>query len=47
MLPNEYTSLESAAHSVRDRMSSRRAGRFEAPPSWPRSRGPKPYKRRK
>jgi hypothetical protein len=47
MLPNEFISLESAVRTVRDRMGSTRAGRFEAPPSWPRSRGPQPNKRRR
>jgi hypothetical protein len=47
MLPNDYSNLESAARTVRDRLGSRRAGRFEAPPSWPRSRGPQPNRRRK
>ena len=46
MLPNEFTSLQSAARTVGDRMRAHRAGRFDAPPSWPRGRGPTPYKRR-
>jgi hypothetical protein len=47
MLPHEFSSLESAAHHVRDRMNARRAGRFDPPPSWPRGRGPTPNTRRR
>lgn len=47
MLPNEFTSLRSAARTVSERMSAHRAGRFDPPPSWPRGRGPTPNKRRK
>ena len=46
MLPNEYASLQSAARTVGDRLRGRRSGRFDAPPSWPRSHGPAPNKRR-
>jgi hypothetical protein len=46
MLPSEYTSLETAARTVRDRMAKPRATRFEAP-TWPRSRGPQPNPRRR
>jgi hypothetical protein len=45
MLPNDHTSLESAARSVRDRLSDHRTTRFN-PPMWPRGRGPTPNKRR-
>jgi len=45
MLPNERTSLESAARSVRERMG--RTSHFEPPPAWPRGRGPTPNKRRR
>ena len=47
MLPNDFTGLESAARSVRDRMGAHRARRFDAPPSWPRGRGPTPNTRRR